>query len=293
VSPYIYSLNCDGNSAINLIPSSNLYYSKSAIYYVTMLLSAGANFAARLGAQPVKEEGDARVHGGLSRDAAGSDVGGSTDQFPGTSSISAADEGSTGVSVAGASGTSGIKHADVEVGVVGGGVAATARLVVNNGDLGLLQGYGDGAVAARAAPAGDKAGVRQAVDSTVQTASHGGDVHSVEGHYGTNDGNIVGRETLRGVAIGVVGVTHDRGSIDPGTRTSGDGSDLDGVRANSSSDAVTSGDDPVGVSDGAAAVEGSVAQETSLPRPFTSARGGASNDLLGGTTSGGTGNQSE
>lgn len=106
-------------------------------------------------------------------------------------------------------------------------------------------------------------------------------------------GNIVGGETLGGVAISVWGVTEDGSQGDHGATSSGHAAELDAVGANGATDAVSSGDDPVSVHDGATATEWGSDEPASLPRPFILIGRSATDDVSVRAASSHTSDQSE
>lgn len=158
------------------------------------MLSGGSDFTVGLGVQPVLEVGHAGEHGGLGGDATGSDVWRNSHQIPLAVGVNAADEGATGVTVAGSHHTSGVHDADLEGGVVGSGVALFASRIIQDGDLGFLQGHGDGARTARAAPTGHEAGVRQTVNAGVK-AGNGVDGGTRSDGNGAGGGNQLHKQT--------------------------------------------------------------------------------------------------
>lgn len=89
--------------------------------------------------------------------------------------------------------------------------------------------------------------------------------------------NVVGVGTSAGVVVGVTDDGVDRGG---GTLLNGRRAESHRVRANGTSDAVSSGEHPTGVDESATAREGAPRQPTTLPRPLSGARRRATNDVF-------------
>jgi hypothetical protein len=257
-----------------------------------MIAHLAGNGASGLLADPGAEPGQLSVDGGVGGGAASGSPGSGSNQLP-LSRRSLADEGSTGVTVAGTGVLVDlVEDADHVVVLEGHTVLGAAEVIADDGGLSLLEGDGNGAGSAGTAPAGDVAGLRLAVDTGVNTAGNSNDGSTVEGNSSADNSDIVGGETS---ALVVLGVTDDGADIDNGTLAAVGCAHLDAVGADGSTDAVAGRDDPVGVHDRATAAERATAQPATLPAPFIGTSGRATDDVgVGAAADGrGVGDESE